>query len=167
MLLKLLSPWSNFFCFLFLFMYLLSSLLFLNMLSHLMLSYYYSFKIFFLLMTLKTVSWFSFYLSDYIFCVSFTCPFCFHLITNAALGVTVGPLLSSWASRVALGSGKEPACQCGRHKRHRLSPGSGRSPGERHRNPLQRSCLENPMERGAWRSTVPGMEPRSLVLQAD
>ena len=108
--------------FLFLFMYLLSSVLFLNMLSHLILSYYYFFKNFFLLMTLKTVSWFSFYLSDYIFCVSFTCPFCFHLITNAALGVIVGPILSSWASQVALGSGTEPVCQCRRCKRCRFSP---------------------------------------------
>ena len=33
-------------------------------------------------------------------------------------------------------------------------PGSGRSPGEGHDNPLQYSCLENPMERGAWRAMV-------------
>ena len=33
-------------------------------------------------------------------------------------------------------------------------PGLGRSPGERHSNPLQYSCLENPMERGAWWATV-------------
>ena len=33
-------------------------------------------------------------------------------------------------------------------------PGSGRSPGERNGNPLQYSCLENPMDRGAWRATV-------------
>ena len=32
-----------------------------------------------------------------------------------------------------------------------LTPGSGRSPGGEHGNPLQYSCLENPMERGAWR----------------
>ena len=32
--------------------------------------------------------------------------------------------------------------------------GSGRSPGEGHGNPLQYSCLENPMDRGAWRATV-------------
>ena len=45
-------------------------------------------------------------------------------------------------------SGKEPDCQCRRCKRH----GSGlrRSPGRRHSNPLQYSCLENPMDRGAW-----------------
>ena len=31
-----------------------------------------------------------------------------------------------------------------------LIPGSGRSPGEGNGNPLQYSCLENPMDRGAW-----------------
>ena len=33
-------------------------------------------------------------------------------------------------------------------------PGSGRSPGEGHGNPLQYFCLENPTDRGAWRATV-------------
>ena len=33
-------------------------------------------------------------------------------------------------------------------------PGSGRSPGGGHSNPLQYSCLENPMDRGAWQATV-------------
>ena len=33
-------------------------------------------------------------------------------------------------------------------------PLSGKSPGEEHGNPLQYSCLENPMDRGAWRVTV-------------
>ena len=33
-------------------------------------------------------------------------------------------------------------------------PGSGRSPGGGHGNPLQYSGLENPMDRGAWRATV-------------
>ena len=32
-------------------------------------------------------------------------------------------------------------------------PGSGRSPGEGNGNPLQYSCLENPMDRGAWQTT--------------
>ena len=36
-------------------------------------------------------------------------------------------------------------------------PGSGRSPGEENGNPLQYSCLENPMDRGAWRGTVHGV----------
>ena len=35
-------------------------------------------------------------------------------------------------------------------------PGSERSPGGRHGKPLQHSCLENPMDRGAWRATVHG-----------
>ena len=33
-------------------------------------------------------------------------------------------------------------------------PGSGRSPGEENGNPLQYSCLENPLNRGAWQATV-------------
>ena len=33
-------------------------------------------------------------------------------------------------------------------------PGLGRSPGEGNDNPLQYSCLENPMDRGAWWATV-------------
>ena len=33
-------------------------------------------------------------------------------------------------------------------------PGSGRTPGGGHGNPLQYSCLENPTDRGAWRATV-------------
>ena len=32
--------------------------------------------------------------------------------------------------------------------------GSGRSPGGKHGNPLQYSCLEHPKDRGAWRATV-------------
>ena len=38
-----------------------------------------------------------------------------------------------------------------------LSPGLGRSPGEGSGNPLQYSCLENPMDRGAWWATVHGI----------
>ena len=35
-----------------------------------------------------------------------------------------------------------------------LIPGSGRSPGEGNGNPLQYSCLENPMDKGTWQATV-------------
>ena len=38
-----------------------------------------------------------------------------------------------------------------------LIPASGRSPGGGHGKPLQDSCLENPMDRGAWRATVHGV----------
>ena len=40
-------------------------------------------------------------------------------------------------------------------------PGLGRSPGERNGNPLQHSCLGNPMDRGAWRATVHGGHKRA------
>ena len=39
-----------------------------------------------------------------------------------------------------------------------LIPRSGRSPGEENGNPLQYSCLENPMDRGAWEATVHGVK---------
>ena len=38
-----------------------------------------------------------------------------------------------------------------------LVPGSGRYPGGSHNNPLQYSCLENPMDRGTWWATVHGV----------
>ena len=47
--------------------------------------------------------------------------------------------------------GKESACSVGDPG---SIPGSGRSPGEGNGNPLQYSCLENPMDRGAWQATV-------------
>jgi len=47
--------------------------------------------------------------------------------------------------------GKESACNVGDLG---LIPGSGRSPGEGNGYPLQHSCLENSMDRGAWRATV-------------
>ena len=56
--------------------------------------------------------------------------------------------LSCWLS------GKESACQAGDTG---LIPGSGRFPGERNGNPLQYSCLGNPMDRGAWQPTVYGV----------
>ena len=40
-------------------------------------------------------------------------------------------------------------------------PGLGRSPGEGHGNPLQYSCLENPMDRGAWWATVHGTKSQT------
>ena len=38
-----------------------------------------------------------------------------------------------------------------------MIPGSGRYPGERNGNPLQYSCLGNPIDRGAWWATVHGV----------
>ena len=50
-----------------------------------------------------------------------------------------------------------PAMQEMQDTGHVSIPGSGRSPGEGNGNPLQYSCLENPMDRGAWRATVHGV----------
>ena len=46
-----------------------------------------------------------------------------------------------------------------------LIPGSGRSPGGGHGNPLQYSCLENPMDRGAWRATDRGVSKSKIRLK--
>ena len=50
--------------------------------------------------------------------------------------------------------GKDSACSAGDEGDVGSVPGSGRSPGGGHGNPLQYSCLENPMDRGAWRAAV-------------
>ena len=50
--------------------------------------------------------------------------------------------------------GKESACSAGDLG---SIPGLGRSPGEENGNPFQYSCLENPMDRGAWQATVHGV----------
>ena len=49
---------------------------------------------------------------------------------------------------------KKPQCNVGDMRDEGLIPGSGRSPGGGHGNPLQYPCLENPTDRGAWQSTV-------------
>ena len=51
-------------------------------------------------------------------------------------------------------SGKEPACQCRRHKKHGFNPGWGRFPGGGYGHPFQYFCLENPMDRRAWWAAV-------------
>ena len=47
--------------------------------------------------------------------------------------------------------GKDSACNAGDSG---MIPGLGRSPGEGNGNPLQYSCLENPIDRGAWQATA-------------
>ena len=49
---------------------------------------------------------------------------------------------------------KESACSAGDPG---LIPGSGRSSGEGNGNPLQYSCLENPIDRGAWQAAAHGV----------
>ena len=55
-----------------------------------------------------------------------------------------------WLSR------KESTCNAGAAGDLGSVPGSGRSAGEAHGHPLQYSCLENLMDRGAWRAMVHG-----------
>ena len=60
---------------------------------------------------------------------------------------------SCWASQMALVIKNLPT-NAGDLRDMGSIPGSGRSPGGGHGNPLQYSCLENPLDRGAWRATV-------------
>ena len=57
-----------------------------------------------------------------------------------------------WASQAVLVVKNSPT-NAGDIRNMGLIPGSGRSPGGRHGNPLQYSCLENPRDRGAWQAT--------------
>ena len=58
--------------------------------------------------------------------------------------------------QVALGI-KSPPASAGQLRDLGFIPGWGRSSGRGRGNPLQYSCLENPMDRGAWRTTVRGV----------
>ena len=62
-------------------------------------------------------------------------------------------------------SGKEPTCQCRRHKRLRFNPWVGKIPWRRAQQQLQYSCLENPVDRGAWRATVLGVTKSQTRLK--
>ena len=61
-----------------------------------------------------------------------------------------------WASQVMLVV-KNPPAKAGDIRDTGLTPGSGRSPGGGYGNPLQYSCLENPMDRGACWAIVQGI----------
>ena len=58
-------------------------------------------------------------------------------------------------------AGKESACNAGDLG---SVPRWGRSPGGGHGNPLQYSCLENPIDRGAWRAIVHGIAESQALL---
>ena len=61
-------------------------------------------------------------------------------------------------------SGKESICNAGASGDMDSIPGSGRCPEEGHGNPLQHSCQENSMDRGAWRVIVHGMAESNMTL---
>ena len=90
-------------------------------------------------------------------CLSPTTPSSFleletNLPNQQELEITKTELIPSWVYIYI--SPIESACNAGEPG---SIPGSGRSPGEGNGNPLQYSCLENPMDRGAWRATVCGV----------
>ena len=68
-------------------------------------------------------------------------------------GIVYLPL---WTSQVVLVV-KNPTANAENIKDPGSIPGSGRSPGGGHEKPFQYSCLENPMDRGAWLATVHGV----------
>ena len=79
-------------------------------------------------------------------------------VEQSSLCSTVGPC---WLSILNIAGcfpggarGKEPTSQCRRCKRLGFNYWVGRTPGGGHGNSLQYSCLENPMDRGAWQATV-------------
>ena len=59
---------------------------------------------------------------------------------------------------------KNPPANAGDVAEVGLIPGLGRSPGGGNGNPLQYSCLENPMDRGAWWATVHGVTKSWIQL---
>ena len=59
-------------------------------------------------------------------------------------------------------SSKESACDAEDVGDTGSFPGLGRSPGGGHDNPLQCSCLENPVDRGAWRATASPWDHKEL-----
>ena len=66
-----------------------------------------------------------------------------------------------WASTGG-SAGKDSACSA---RDPGSIPGLGRSPGEGNGNPLQYSCLENSMDRGAWQATVHGVTKSQTWLR--
>ena len=68
------------------------------------------------------------------------------------MGANGKELASHWALVV-----KSLPANAGDARDTGLMPGSGRAPGGGLGNPLQYSCLENPMDRGVWRGTVHGV----------
>ena len=78
------------------------------------------------------------------------------MIIQSKFPVNIRVLKARWASQVALVVKNQPA-NAGDIRDASLIPGSGRSPGGGHDNPLQYFCLQNPIDRGAWRATVHGV----------
>ena len=113
--------------------------------------------------------YFTFFKKDLFFWVlnsiSVPCICCFRLLWLAFFSLEVCCISYLWSfaqSNLKNGlprwlSGKESVCQCNRCRRHEFNYWVGKTPWQRKWQPLQYSCLENPMDRGAWRATVHGI----------
>ena len=76
-------------------------------------------------------------------------------VRNDLISVKGNHLFKQHLIKMYCGSeSKESACNAGDQG---SIPGSGRSPGKGNGDPLQCSCLENPMDRGAWLAIVHGV----------
>ena len=76
------------------------------------------------------------------------------MISNSLAFSYLEPFYFTLAGFPGGSDGKESACNAGDLG---SIPASGRSPGEGNGNPLQYSCLENPMGSGAWQAIVHGV----------
>ena len=77
----------------------------------------------------------------------------YHFSSGIPITCMLGYLRSSWVAQLI----KNLPANAGDARDPDLIPGLGRCPGEGNGNPLQYSCLGNPMDRGAWWATVHGV----------
>ena len=113
----------------------------------------------------------SFFSSSLFIHLSLSFSFCWFLLTSSAeqlIGNVRSFIFSANLCRIGIWGWiqqlvKNLSASAGDVRDAGLIPGSGRSPGGGHDNPLQYSCLENYMDRGAWQVTVI-QKPR--VIQA-
>ena len=105
---------------------------------------------------------------EHALCILSDWIFCRYLLGSFGLECTLFPTFPSWFpiyityhcwkhNTEVPTSGKEPACNAGDTRDEGFIPGSGRSPGGRHGNSLQHSCLQNPTSRRAWWASVHGV----------
>ena len=87
------------------------------------------------------------YLNIFKICYVPACTIFFFLRFTILIGIFLLPQTTSILGLPMRHSGKESACNAGDPA---SITGSRRSPGEGYGNPLQYSCLENPVDRGAW-----------------
>ena len=90
-----------------------------------------------------------------------TNTFTFFFFFPVTIRLCTTPGLPRWLN------GKESASQCRRHRRHEFHLWVGKIPWKGNGNPLQYSCLENPMDRGTWQATVHGVSKTQMLLNTE